>query len=164
MTEFEKIWERDGRWIGGPDLLGKVVVFLRDKSVFAKRDEIDKSRLNIEIPLPEVRNEIDGRMVPIFLMVPEELQEIFMAKCHEVLLTRKPDVEEICHHFLCMPVTELTIYSINSELAAKERNRRAAGGDDLSVEAAKAFGIFPGHMKITLSLRPEQFAKTTNNP
>lgn len=140
---FEEIWEQDARWMTGPHILGEIVNFLRDRSIVVEPDETDRSRLTVHVPLPEVRNEINGKMVPIFWMVPEELRGIFLAKCDEIAMARWLDVEEVAPAYLRQALTQSTIISMNSALRAKEMERMARGEDGLWVVAAKTFGIFP---------------------
>jgi hypothetical protein len=140
MTEFEKIWEREGRWISGPGLLATIVEYLRGKSVVASLNE---SQVNIGLPLPQVINEVDGEPAPIYLLVPEELRDEFARRCNLILASRANDADKISNTYLHTLSSPLALAQINNDLTLFEHERRAAGRGELWEIAAETFGLRP---------------------
>jgi hypothetical protein len=143
MATFEEVWERDARWLSGPHILGQIIEHLRTRAIIVRQDEVDPSRLIVELPLPEVKNEVNGEMAPISWIIPEELRGIFFEKCNEILEYRVSDVAEIKQKYLCQALTPMTIAAINSDLLAMEHERNARGNNSLWAVAAARFGIYP---------------------
>jgi hypothetical protein len=117
---------------------------LREKTNIPVPDSLNPSSINVSLPLPEVRNEIDGEMVSIFWAIPEELRSIFDERVSRILGSRMADVEEIGPAFLRQQVTPFMMASLNNAFLNKERERHARNDDDeLWKIAAEEFGLHP---------------------
>ena len=141
MKTYSEIWEQNGRWLTGPNLLASIVEFLKGKSVIAIFGD-NPSAVTITLPLPEIRDEISGEMVSIFWMVPEEQRKTFLFACDNILSRRGGDATIIRHTFLeghPFPATAMLLAQINNELMRLERR----GGWELWKVAAVEFGLNP---------------------
>lgn len=77
LMTYEEIFESDGMWLLGRTMLTDIIASIKGKSLLARRDSTDLSKLNIEIPFPLIQNDLDGKPVSIHYMIPVELRGIF---------------------------------------------------------------------------------------
>lgn len=139
---YEEIFESDGRWLLGKSILSDVVSFVRGKPLVAVRDREDLSRLNIEIPLPTVRDEITNELVSIAYMVPPELQEVFIGQLTEAMndYLGEGGMKSL-ERFLNAPMTNHTVSKVQAELSEIERHREASDEGQLWKVVAHYLGM-----------------------
>jgi len=144
MQTFAEIWERDGRWLLGPGLLGDVIEHLRGRAPIVVASEQDPSTANMTLPLPNVRDEASGDPRSIYFAVPPELRDLFAERCS--LIVRDwygPEVDRALGQYVGRhQMRQHTLDRINGELRNIERAREARGEDaELWQLAATRFGF-----------------------
>ena len=143
MASFAEIWEQDGRWLIGPGLLGDIIEHLRGRGPIALRDPFDSNQVNLQIPLPTVRDEISGDQVSIGLFVPEELLPIFNDRCSLIMRNWYDEAaDRVIRSNFGIAITDQTLARFTSELANIEQGRMYQGDEPaLWAIAAEAFGF-----------------------
>lgn len=142
VMTYEEIFESDGRWILGKSILSDVVDFVRGKPLAAVRDSQDPSRLNIEIPLPTVRDEISGGVYSVAYMVPPELQNVFIRQLNEAMNDYLgEDGKNSLERFLYSAMTDRTISEVQGVLSTFEREREASDEGQLWKVVAHYLGM-----------------------
>lgn len=144
MQTFAEIWERDGRWLLGPGLLGDVIEFLRGRAPIVSPSDRDPSTVNLQIPMPHVRDDVSGELRSVYYAVPRELQPIFAERCSLILRDwYGPETVRLLHQYLNRRQnTAEVLAEMNAGLAHIERERTARGEDaELWEIAANRFGF-----------------------
>jgi hypothetical protein len=141
LTPFQKKWELDGRWLMGPGILANIVLFLKDESLIAVQNGGNPSAIDIVLPLPDVRDELTGKLVSIRFAIPEELRGRFDRYCFNIMNTYCSDVERVCKEYYGELSCRLTRDRMNRKLREADEMRRALGENELWKTAAQEFGF-----------------------
>lgn len=73
---FEGVWEKEAKWISGPQILGDIVDQLRGKSLVARYEDGGHA-LQIRLPLPVVKDESGEEEYQAIYAVPEKIRSAF---------------------------------------------------------------------------------------
>ena len=143
MASFAEIWEQEARWLMGPGLLGDIIEHLRGRGPIAVRDPDDPNRVNLQIPLPTIRDEVTGNQVSIGLFVPEGLQTIFIDRCNLIMKNwYDEEADRVVRSNLGMAISDHTLARLTSELANIEQGRAYQADEPTLWEiAADMFGF-----------------------
>jgi len=140
---FEERFERDGRWLLGPQIIASVARHFRGKSMVAKRGGAIYE-VTITLPeMPKVLNKIDDEYVDIFWSIPEELRTAFRTCYFEVFEVLADDIDQVTAEFLGTSMTDFNIGNINAMLREFENRRTAIGEPQLWQIFAERCGIEP---------------------
>ena len=87
---FSEIFERDGRWLMGPSLLGDIVAYI-EKIEPTFRVVARGHRVELNFPFPWIENAVDGRLYPITNIFPDEVLVAFYGRL-EAIVGRRAEV------------------------------------------------------------------------
>ncbi|NTJ67496.1 hypothetical protein G6M50_05925 [Agrobacterium rhizogenes] len=143
IMTYEELYEHDGtRWIMGRTILKDIVNHVKGKPLVANYDVEKPTVLNIEIPLPEVRDAISGEMVSILYMVPPELIDIVVNRLNEAMAAYLGETgKQMLDRYLASPMTLATVTWVKSELFQFERGRQGIGIGELWQVVAEYVGL-----------------------
>lgn len=136
-SPFEQIWERDAKWLMGPEILGQIVVFLRSNHLEVIQDTYNS--VTISLPLPTVHDEISGKEVSIYWMVPQELRDIFEDRCASIVM-RYVQPDEL-NQFLGLQLNEVNMNRLRGMLWQKQNEVLSESGLELWQVARQEFGL-----------------------
>lgn len=138
---FDEIWEKDAKWLSGPQILSMIVDDFRGKSLIATIDKNDPSTISIGLPLPTIETPHGSRVYKATLMIPDELRSVFQQCLDEILLNNEPRIKVCTDRYIGMRVDERIIAQINEDFRAMERDNEAMGAQTLVDMAERAFGL-----------------------
>ncbi len=139
---FEERFERNGKWLLGPNIIASIVRHTRGKSLIARFDR--PYQLTITLPkLPTVLNEINNKYVDIFWSIPEELRPTFETCCLEVCSVLADEIDHIKAEFINTAATAINLSGANMILRNFENRRIAAGDSALWQILSECCGINP---------------------
>lgn len=143
---FADVWERDGvRWLMGPMILADVVRYLNDRApmvVFPTPWAASQGRIDMIIPLPDLRDFISGEMQSVVYAIPEELRTRFLKICDRVLGHFRSDAEALILRLSGSPLDRFTIHRANVLLRGWENERLTEDSQNCLYKVAAAhFGL-----------------------
>lgn len=143
MTQtYEEIFEQNGKWISGRDILYSIVKHLKGKSLTIKPDANNPSSLLLEVPFPEIPDEISKEMVSITYMIPEELQDIFVSQIENATSQYLGESGlELFEKYFFQPVNSHMLACLQADLAVYERQREARDEGQLWKVVSEHLGI-----------------------
>ncbi|HEX2753742.1 MAG TPA: hypothetical protein VHP34_11680 [Alphaproteobacteria bacterium] len=139
---FEEIFEQDAKWLLGRHVLTDIVNYIKGRPLIAIADTSDRSKINIEIPLPSVIDELSGEHVSILYTIPPELIGILLDRLNEAMSAYLGDGgKQMLNVYIRSANTQYTLTSIQNELSMIERSRQAIGEGELWQVVADHIGI-----------------------
>jgi hypothetical protein len=143
LRTFEDVWEKDARWLLGPNVLASIVEHLRGKSLDAS---FQGHTLQISVPLPNVHDEISSSSRSILWTIPEELRSIFQECLYEIGRCTG-DAEALLDLMnsdqKMWEANQATMAFVKSWLRTREDERKAHRWPELWMIAARVFGLHP---------------------
>lgn len=136
---YEEIFEQDGRWLLGRHVLADIVNFARGKTLEVKGNG---SMLELSIPLPYVRNAVNGDIVDVIRALPPEMAAILIDRLHNALSDYLgEDGKRMLNGHLYSANTTVLVQRVQNELWRMERSRQDRGEGELWQVIAQNVGL-----------------------
>jgi len=123
------------RWVTASIILREFCEKTGDWAVL--QDDVDICRINIGLTFPLVRDELSGRLVPMFETFPLEDRERVFDICHMVMSCYTPTLEEM----IGQKVNDFTVARIRDMIKEHECRIIAEGGRDVMKELKFRLGL-----------------------
>ena len=144
-TAFADIWEPDGAWLLGRNILSDIVRFLQGKCLAV---QLNGSSLDISIPLPTIRTKISPPYMrtgseeqSIYWSIPPELRSLFEDKCREIVDSQPFWDHAFMNSFLGRVATPVLLTQAQHHIRAFEEEAASRSNFPLWKCAAVAFGL-----------------------
>jgi len=143
---YPEIFERDGRWLMGPEMLGTIISYARGKAPKMTCAPESASTLIMAVPLPKLLDEVSGNQVDIIEFVPEELRQTVLQRL-SIAVQKWLDEDTLArlNAFIDHQLTGHVVAAIDQELLTAEHHRQARGHGELweCISIAFGFGLMP---------------------
>jgi hypothetical protein len=138
---FSEIWEKEAKWLSGPQILSLIVDEFRGKSLIIAVNKDKPSGLIVSLPLETVKTASGKDMYKAMFMIPEPLRDIFQQCLNDIIQNNAHRIRYCTDRYIGLVVNDRLIAEINQDLRNLERDNELEGAQTLVDIAERAFGL-----------------------